>query len=320
MTMDPNDEVRLGVLLWSQSTDWESFRRAAKQVDDLGYEHLWTWDHLLPIFGDIAQPIFEGWTALGALAALTERVDIGLLVGANTFRNPTIVAKAATTLDHISGGRCILGLGGAWFEPEHEAFGVDFGSGVGQRLDRLEEAAGLIRTLLDDEESTHLGPHYRTRNLRIAPASVRERIPIVIGGVGERRTLLTVARHADMWNAYGGVDLLRHKADVLRQHCDSLGRDPATIEFSVACKPFIGDSEREARQVLDRALEQNQTDTSDVAADESFWVGRPDQIAERMLELRDAGFTTFIAQVPAPYDTEILERFIGEVKPMVDRG
>ena len=120
--------IDVGILLWSQGSDWQTFREAADLVDGLDYAHLWTWDHLLPIFGDQAQPIFEGWTIMGALAAITHRVDVGLLVGANTFRNPTIVAKSAITIDHISGGRGILGLGGGWFEPEHEAFGVEFGS------------------------------------------------------------------------------------------------------------------------------------------------------------------------------------------------
>jgi alkanesulfonate monooxygenase SsuD/methylene tetrahydromethanopterin reductase-like flavin-dependent oxidoreductase (luciferase family) len=317
--MKPGAAVKLGVLLWSQSTDWPAFQRAAVRVDELGYSHLWTWDHLMPIFGELRQPIFEGWTTLGALAALTKQVDIGLLVGANTFRNPSIVAKAAVTLDHISAGRGVLGLGGAWFEPEHDAYGVDFGTGVGQRLDWLEEAASLVRALLDGEEVTHLGPNYRTRDLQLALPPVRAHIPLVIGGVGERKTLRTVARHADMWNAYGGPDELRRKAQVLRQHCEELGRDPSTIEFSVACKPFIRDDERDAQRVLELALSQNRTAMAEVVDDESFWPGTPDQIAERMIELRDAGFTTFIAQLPAPYDDETLERFVGEVKPIVDR-
>ncbi len=316
--MNSGVAIKLGVLLWSQSTDWPTFRRAALRVDELGYSHLWTWDHLLPIFGELRQPIFEGWTTLGALATITKQVGIGLLVGANTFRNPTIVAKAAVTLDHISGGRGVLGLGGAWFEPEHDAYGVDFGTGAAHRLDRLEEAAGLLRSLLDGEEVTHLGPSYRTNDLQVLPRPIQAHLPMMIGGVGERKTLPTVARHADMWNAYGGPDVLRHKAQVLRQHCEEQGRDPSTIEFSVACKPFIRDSELEAQRVLEDALAHNQTAIADVADDESFWPGTPEQIAARIFELRDAGFTTFIAQLPAPYDEQTLERFVGEVKPMVD--
>src|SRR3989337_586102 len=133
-------DTRLGILLWSQATDWDAFERAAIRIDELGYEHLWTWDHVYAIFGDPYQPIFEGYTALAALAMATQRIRLGLFVGANTFRNPGLAAKCATTIDHISGGRAIMGIGGAWFELEHTAFGIDFGSSPGERLNRLAEA------------------------------------------------------------------------------------------------------------------------------------------------------------------------------------
>ena len=138
----PDRDLKLGILLWSQAAPWPEMLDAARRVDRLGYDHLWTWDHLYAIFGDPYQPIVEGWTALAAWAMATERTRLGLLVGANTFRNPGLVAKTATTLDHISGGRAILGIGGAWIELEHQAHGIDFGSGFGQRLDWLEESVG----------------------------------------------------------------------------------------------------------------------------------------------------------------------------------
>src|SRR5918999_6568085 len=133
-------ESRLGILLWNQATDWPSYEASARRVDELGYDHLWTWDHLYAIFGDPYQPIFEGWSVLAGWAGATERTRLGLLVGANTFRNPGLVAKTAATLDHISDGRAILGIGGAWFELEHQAHGIEFGTGFGQRLDWLDEA------------------------------------------------------------------------------------------------------------------------------------------------------------------------------------
>ena len=126
----------------------------ARRVDELGYDHLWAWDHLYAIFGDPYQPIFEGWSTLAAWAMATKRTRLGLLVGANTFRNPGLVAKTATTLDHISNGRAILGIGGAWMEPEHRAHGIDFGSGFGQRLDWLDESVAAIRPLLDGKSVT----------------------------------------------------------------------------------------------------------------------------------------------------------------------
>ena len=133
-------DVKLGILLWSQAGTWKEMLDAARRVDRLGYAHLWTWDHLYAIFGDPYQPIFEGWSLLNAWARETEQTRLGLLVGANTFRNPGLVAKTAATLDHVSDGRAILGIGGAWMEQEHTAHGIDFGTGFGQRLDWLDES------------------------------------------------------------------------------------------------------------------------------------------------------------------------------------
>src|ERR671914_1142813 len=207
-------DTRLGILLWSQATDWPSFERAAIRVDELGYESLWTWDHLYAIFGDPLQPIFEGYTTLAAWAKVTTNVRLGLLVGANTFRNPGLVAKTVSTIDHISDGRAILGIGGAWFDLEHRAFGIDFGTGFGQRLDWLDESVSACRRLLDGQEVTsEPGGRYGFDRLRHQPRPVQEHLPIMIGGSGERKTLRTVARYADMWNAMGPLELMRRKVE-----------------------------------------------------------------------------------------------------------
>ncbi len=150
--------VKIGVLLWPQTASWPELRDAAALADRSGAASLWTWDHLNSIVGPWEGPIFEGWTTLAGWSQVTERATLGLMVAANTFRNPGLTAKLATTLDHLSGGRAVLGLGGAWFEREHEAFGIDFGSGFGERLDRLDEAVMLVRRLLDGETVTHDGP------------------------------------------------------------------------------------------------------------------------------------------------------------------
>lgn len=310
--------IELGILLWSQSADWPTFIAAARRVDGLGYDHLWTWDHVLPIFGAIDQPIFEGWTALAAMAAVTRRSRVGLLVSANTFRNPALLAKMAVTVDHISGGRVILGLGGAWFKPEHDAYGLDFGTGVGARLDRLDEAAGLVRNLLDGKRLRHRGPAYRVEALQLDPSAIQARLPLMIGGVGERKTLRTVARYADMWNAFGAEEVLRRKAEVLRERCAEVGRDAASITFSVACKPIIRDSQAAADAELVRIMSVNRVSMSDITDDASFWVGEAGRLAERMVALRSAGFDAFIGEMGAPYDAETIERWIGEVKPMVE--
>jgi alkanesulfonate monooxygenase SsuD/methylene tetrahydromethanopterin reductase-like flavin-dependent oxidoreductase (luciferase family) len=311
-------DVRLGMLLWSQATGWAGFESAARKIDRLGYEHLWTWDHVYAIFGDPYQPIFEGWSTLAAWAKVTERTRLGLLVGANTFRNPGVVAKIAATLDHISGGRAILGIGGAWFDLEHEAHGIEFGSGFGQRLDWLDESVAAMRKLLDGDTVSSAGGRYEFRDLRHAPVPVQRRLPIMIGGSGERKTLRTVARYADMWNGMGPLDTMRHKVEVLKRHCDEVGRDVGEIEFTLGCKPLIRDSENDARKLFVAQMEHNRTPLSRVEKDDTFWIGTPDQIAERMRGYRELGFDTFIAEMAAPYDDETIERWIGEVKPMVE--
>jgi alkanesulfonate monooxygenase SsuD/methylene tetrahydromethanopterin reductase-like flavin-dependent oxidoreductase (luciferase family) len=312
-------DTRLGIGLWSQATDWTSFEAAARRVDELGYAHLWTIDHLLAISGDPQQSIFEGYMAVAAWSKVTTRVGLGLLVGANTFRNPGLVAKMATTLDHASGGRAILGIGGAWFELEHTAYGIEFGKGFGERLAWFDESVAAMRALFAGGEVTSAaGAHYQLDRLRLEPPPLQNRLPILIGGSGERKTLRTVASYADMWNVDGSIEFLRHKLDVLERHCSAVGRDPGQIELTCGLKPVIRDDAREARRVWEAQMTHNRTPISEAEQDDSFWYGTPEQIAEGMIERSALGFHTFIAEMPAPFDDETLERWIGEVKPMVD--
>jgi alkanesulfonate monooxygenase SsuD/methylene tetrahydromethanopterin reductase-like flavin-dependent oxidoreductase (luciferase family) len=312
-------DTKLGILLWSQATDWPAFEAAARKVDDLGYDSLWTWDHLYAIFGDPHQAIFEGYTTLAAWAKVTQNVRLGLLVGANTFRNPGVVAKMLTTIDHVSNGRAIAGLGGAWMEPEHTATGIDFGSGFGERLDWLEESAAALEKLFAGEHVTsEPGGRYDFKDLVLLPPPIQQRLPIMIGGSGEKKTLRTVARHADMWNAMGTKDFLRHKIEVLQRHCDDAGRDIAEIEFTGGCKPIIRSTREEARRVWETQMANNRTPMSDVLDDATFWVGTPEDIAAKMADAKELGFHTFLGEMAAPYDMESFERWINEVRPMVD--
>ena len=314
-------DLKLGILLWSQASSWPDLLSAAKRVDALGYDHLWTWDHVYAIFGDPYQPIFEGYTTLAAWATATERTRLGLLVGANTLRNPALVAKMIATIDHASNGRAICGLGGAWFDHEHQADGYDFGTGFGQRLDWLDEAVGDIRRLLDGEELTsEPGGRYAFDRAVHHPAPLQRHVPIMIGGSGEKKTLRTIAKYGDMWNGMGSLDVMRHKIDVLRGHCDAVGRDIAEIEFTLGLKVTIRDSEAEADRVWREHMEHNRTPLADVEDDDTFWNGTPEQLAERLAPYVELGFHTAISEMPAPYDVESLERFIGQVKPLVERG
>jgi alkanesulfonate monooxygenase SsuD/methylene tetrahydromethanopterin reductase-like flavin-dependent oxidoreductase (luciferase family) len=294
---------------------------AARRVDRLGYDSLWTWDHLYAIVGDPYQPIFEGWGLLHAWAMATERIRLGLMVGANTFRNPGLVAKLASTLDHVSGGRAILGIGGAWMELEHTAHGIDFGTGFGQRLDWLEESVAAIRALLDGKAVTsEPGGRYAFHELRHAPLPLQEHLPIMVGGNGRTKTLRTIARHADTWNGFGTPDELAELDGVLRAHCVDAGRDPSTIERTSNLWMVIRDSEEEARQVWAATADRNHVPVADVSEPSRPLLGPPASIAARLREYVAAGFSTALVEVPAPYDVETLERLIGEVKPLVDNG
>jgi alkanesulfonate monooxygenase SsuD/methylene tetrahydromethanopterin reductase-like flavin-dependent oxidoreductase (luciferase family) len=206
-------------------------------------------------------------------------------------------------------------------EPEHTAHGIDFGTGFGQRLDWMDESAGAIRELLDGNEVTSApGGHYAFDHLRHQPVPIQAHVPIMIGGSGERKTLRSVARHADMWNGMGTVEVMRHKIEVLRRHCEDVGRDPSDIEFTLGLKATIRDSAAEADRVWKAAMEHNRTPLSDVADDQTFWNGTPEQLAEKLAPYVELGFHTAISEQPAPYDTETLERLIGQVKPLVDAG
>ena len=314
-------DLSIGILLWNMAPDWPTFERAARRIDELGYDHIWTWDHLHAIFGEPQQSVFDGWMALGGLATATDRARLGLLVGANTFRNPGLVAKMATTLDHMSGGRAILGLGGAWFEYEHRAHGIDFGKSPGERLKWLDEAAAAVTTILEGGAATsEPDAHYQFDGLRQEPLPVQQHLPLMIGGSGERKTLRTVAKYADMWNMTGPPDKVRHKTEVLDQHCADVGRDPAAIERTISAKLFLRSTEKEARELCEREMHLNQTPMDEIEGDDSFWFDTPDRTAERLLAYKEIGISTFIPEIPAPYDEETLERLIGEVKPIVDQG
>jgi alkanesulfonate monooxygenase SsuD/methylene tetrahydromethanopterin reductase-like flavin-dependent oxidoreductase (luciferase family) len=314
-------KLQFGVLLWNQATTWPEYIASAKRLDKLGYSHLWAWDHLYAIFGDPYQPIYEGWMSLAGAAPETEKLRLGLLVGANTFRNPGLVAKQAATLDHISGGRAILGIGGAWFELEHQAHGLEFGHSAGERLTWLDESVGAMRRVLDGQSVTSNGNgHYHFDDLRHQPLPVQKHLPIMIGGGGEKKTLRTVARYADMWNGMGKLEDMKRKVDVLREHCADVGRDPSQIEMTLGIKATIRDSEAEAVKVWKAALEHNRTPDSRVEGDSTFWNGTAEQLAERLAPYVELGFHTIISEQPAPYDSETLERLIGEVGPLAERG
>jgi alkanesulfonate monooxygenase SsuD/methylene tetrahydromethanopterin reductase-like flavin-dependent oxidoreductase (luciferase family) len=305
--------IRFGAQLWSQQTDWPAFRDAALAADEAGWDSIWTWDHLLAIFGPWEQPIFEGWSVLSALGPLTKRVRLGLMVGANTFRKPGLTAKLATTLDHVSDGRAVLGIGGAWFEREHQAFGIpDWGSGFGERLDRLDESVMLLRRLLDGERFSHTGRFYHLIDALCEPRPMQAHLPILIGGSGPRKTLRTTALRADAWNTSGTVDEVRAKVEILEQHCADVGRNPAEIERTISFPMVIRGATADAEAAYAATLAQNGADNM---GDVPIILGSPELVAASLRPYVELGFRTVIVRLPAPYDRETIERMseVGEL-------
>ena len=232
------------------------------------------------------------------------------MVGANTFRNPGLTAKLATTLDHISGGRAIVGLGGAWFEREHEAFGLEFGASVGQRLDWLDESVVLLRRLLDGELVTHEGPHYHFVDALCRPRPIQARLPILIGGSGPKKTLRTVALRADAWNMTGPLDRVAESVQILRDHCAAVGRDPSEIEMGVNIQVVVRDDPAEAERVWAGMLRNNGAQN---ATGMPRVFGSPSAVADAMRPFLDLGFSHINVRVPAPHDRETIER-LGEIR------
>ena len=297
--------MRFGAAFWVQQTGWPELREAVLHAEAAGFDDLWVDDHLLADEGDWPDPKLEGWTTLAALAAVTERAGLGLMVGANTLRNPGLTAKMATTVDHVSGGRAILGIGAGWFEREHEAFGFDFGSGFGERLDRLGEAVAVLRRLLDGETVTHEGRFYRFKDAVCAPRPVQQRLPILIGGSGPKKTIPLVARYADMWNAYGTPDQVAAADAILRDACNAAGRDTTEIERTVNLNVVIrGDRvEAEAAWAGWLAAHRPQKDERGLSAGGSL-----PEVAEVLARYRDAGFRHPILIFRTPFDVETMDR------------
>jgi F420-dependent oxidoreductase-like protein len=297
----------------------------AVTAEESGFDSVWVMDHFyqLPLLGPPTLNMMESYTLLAALAARTTRVHLGTLVTGVTYRNPAVLAKEVTTLDVISRGRAILGIGAAWFDQEHEGYGVTFPP-TRERMDRLEEAVQVCRAMFTQETATFEGQYYRVKDAINNPRPIRpDGIPIMVGGGGEKRTLRIVATHADACNLFGQPDEVRHKLDVLARHCEAVGRDPRSVHKTRLGTLFIDKTLEAAEAKLGGMLRERGMDlasmdeTSRHAIAGMFHVGGPDEVAEQVQELLDAGLDGLIFNLPDAHDLESVALAGSVLKPLL---
>jgi F420-dependent oxidoreductase-like protein len=294
---------------------WAEARAAAEEFDRLGFDSLWVCDHVygvpLPNL-----PIFEGWTELAAVAAVTEHAELGSLVTPPFFRNPAVLAKQIATIDQISGGRAIAGLGAGWFEAEFKAYGCDF-PGIGERMRALEESVEILKRFWSEERVTFEGQHFSVRDAICEPKPVR-RPPILIGGGGERVLMGIVARHADIWNNMAVIQpQLGAKVKALRRRCDELRRDFDSIEVSQQCVVVIGEDEEQARGFLEKAKKVYGGHMGDSIEEHGIW-GAPEAVIERIERHRALGCSLFVIEFFGRDTTVPARLFAEKVIPAFD--
>jgi F420-dependent oxidoreductase-like protein len=268
----------------------------ATAADGAGFSSLWVMDHFyqLPGLGGPDEKMLEAYTLLGALAARTKHVTLGTLVTGVTYRNPALLAKEVTTLDIISSGRAVLGIGAAWYDVEHEGLGVDYPP-VGERMDRLEEAVQICRLMFTEERPSFEGRYYRIKEARNIPRPVQAGGPkIMIGGSGPKRTLRAVAKYADMCNVFGGPDTLRKNINILQGHCADVGRDPAEIKVTRLGSLFLARSADEADELRKSVAGA----MGEEWAREAATFGDADSVGEQVQALVDAGADELIFNLP----------------------
>lgn len=283
--------LHFGVQVVPQHTTYAEILQTWREVDELGFDTAFLFDHFIPILSDPNGPCFEGWTMLAALAAQTKRVKVGLLVTGNTYRNPALVAKMTATVDHVSNGRAILGLGAAWFEAEHTAYGIPFFT-PSERAKRLGEAVAVIKLLFSQQKSTFNGKFYQLKDAPCEPKPVQKHLPLLIGGVGPKRIQPLAARHADIWHFFPSNEdpqEAKRMCESFDQLCQKVKRDPATVEKSLSLRP-------------------------------PQLAGSSKEVASRVQALADAGVRHFIISLTPPFDRALLQRFAKEVIPAVRKA
>jgi F420-dependent oxidoreductase-like protein len=322
---------RLGLFPGAAQMTWPQLQETWQAADRMGFSTCWIPDHFYSGYGSVEGSCLEAWTALSALAATTERVRLGTMVLGNTYRHPAVLANMAATLDHVSNGRLVLGIGAGWMQSEHDGYGIDLPA-PRERLERLDEACQVLKLLWTEKRSNFEGKYYQLRDALCEPKPLQKpRIPLLIGGGGEKLTLRVVAKHADEWNGEANPAQMAHKIGVLHEHCRAVGRDPDEIEVGVLLR-----TEREAEGTYRAWVQQNSPNVSlerqRLAAEgykgdeleeqvrlsiySQFLPLDPDAALQRMNEYYAVGVSHVIVIVRPPIDRPLLERFI-ELAPRV---
>ena len=299
-------------VIWpSTGRPWAEILELAQHCEATGWDGVYLADHFMP-HGDFTPDVddsvaldgdkLECWSVLAALAATVPRLRLGTLVSSVTFRHPAVIANVAAAVDNISGGRLVLGIGAGWQRNEHVAYGIELGT-IPERLDRFEEACAVISSMLRERRTTFEGSYYRVADAPNQPPPVQARLPLLIGGGGEKRTLRIAARYADVWNSWTTPEVLAAKVRVLRGHCEAIGRDPAAIDISTQALLFLSEDESWL------------ANKRDIAPGRSI-VGTPSEVAEIVQRYHDAGAVELVipdSMEPLTSWKETCDLFIGEV-------
>jgi len=290
--------------------DAELFERIAQiagTAERSGFDSVWVMDHLyqIPVVGKRTEPMLEAYSLLCGIAARTSTANLGTMVTGVTYRNPALLAKMVTTLDIVSAGRAILGIGAAWNEDEHNGYGFEFPP-LRERFDRLEDAVQICRAMFTEQAPSFAGRHHHIDSALNFPRPLRPGgPPILIGGSGERRTIPLVARYADACNFFGDVDTIRHKVAVLEEACERIGRDPGEITKTRLGPLNIADTSVRAERNARRVAEMRNLDPERIQG--SFITGDPDSVLEQVDAFLEAGLDGMLISLPDAHDLEPIE-------------
>jgi F420-dependent oxidoreductase-like protein len=289
--------LRFGIHSGQQHATFDEYLALWRFAEEVGLDWASVFDHFLPIQSDPTGPCFEGMTLLAGMAAHTTRLRCGIIVTGVTYRHPAVLASMATTIDHVSGGRMDLGIGAAWYEDEHNQYGIPFPR-IGVRMDMLDEACHVMKAMWSQTRANFEGKHFTLTDALSEPKPLQDPMPLWVGGSGEKRTLRIVAEHATGWNTFFGDPAeYRHKLDVLERHCADVGRDPGEIRKQIVIRAVLGATESEARE----------------RAREGMFAGTPEQLAEQLAAHREMGVGDFLLLARPPADERTIELFAREV-------